>query len=103
MNSNKQDNDKTAVGAPEAPRTKLGSYVFERDQWEENTALAGSLTLGQTREVLAQVIAQRDELLSAAKKGAVAIADQKQDGVDRQNWICDMLSTAIARVEGGAK
>jgi hypothetical protein len=59
--------------------------------------------LSDTRLAL---IAQRfrigDELLAAAKECAVAIADQKRDGLDRQNWICDMLSTAIARVKGDA-
>ena len=47
--------------------------------------------------------AQHDELLAAAKAVTQAITDESIDGLNREGWILDRLSNAIARCEGGAQ
>jgi len=50
-------------------------------------------------ECNAKLLAQRDELLAAAKAVTQAIEDESIDGLNREGWILDRLSTAIARCE----
>lgn len=39
--------------------------TLSKDQWEISAALKSKLTFGQTREVLACVVEQRDQMLKA--------------------------------------
>ena len=116
MNSNKQDNDKTAGGAPETPRDffslstpTLSDSAYSHHEFRLDVR---NLTRGQLIESYVELKAQRDELLKAAKWAACCTGEYLYG--DGSNPVCDyarkdiehaheQLKTAIARAEGGAQ